>query len=188
MANRRGELVRGPGACDGPLNEGIALDIDHRPQPSGNKDGVVIRTIYLGELSAAVQSAERLAFKKLLLGGIFFITCVVWRPSAGWRRELNCDSGLVEHVEGMATSAKKKPVFSIVRTNYRCIGDDEQNVLGHGSPRLNEGSQRLMYRRGPRGCDIALNALESRWLLARLATRFALSCGTFESYVSVWQV
>src|SRR5262249_19361005 len=57
---------------------------------------------------------------------------VVRRPSAGGRRELDRDSRLVEHVERMSDLAEEEAGLATVRADHGCVGDDEQDMLGHG--------------------------------------------------------
>ena len=125
------ELARGPGTNDGSLHLCTARDVNHRSETAGNQDGVIVRGVDLGQFAAPIQSAERLALEEILLSLILFVVSIVRRPSSRDGRELNRDTRLVKHLKRMSDLGKKEPGLAIVRPDGGCVGDNEQNMLGH---------------------------------------------------------
>src|SRR5215831_20120887 len=119
------KLARAPRANDGFLHLSITRDVNHRSETTGNQNGVIVRRIDLGQLAAPIQPAERHALKKLLLSLILFVVSIVGRPTTRDGRELNCDTRIVKHLKRVGSLA-------IVRSDDGCVGDNKQNMLGHG--------------------------------------------------------
>src|SRR4029450_9469653 len=91
-----------------------------------------------GQLAAMVQPAKRLALEKRLLRWVLLVVRVKRCPSAGRRGHLYRDARLVEHIEWVGHLGEEEAGLAIVRTDHGCIGDDEQDMLGHDGSSLND--------------------------------------------------
>ena len=73
--------------------------------------------------------------EKILLSLILFVVSIVRRPSSRDGRELDRDTRSVKHLKRVSDLGKKEPGLAIVRSDDGCVGDNEQNMLGHdGAP------------------------------------------------------
>src|SRR5262249_16162156 len=79
-----------------------------------------------------IETAESLAFEKLLLCLILFVVGVIGCPSARNGRELHRDPRLVKHRERVSDLSKKETSLTVVRPDDLCIDDYKRNMLGHG--------------------------------------------------------
>src|SRR5689334_8774798 len=155
MTNGSHKLARAPRTNDSILHICITRDVNHRSETAGNQNRVIVRGIDLGQLAAPIQSVERLALKKLLLSLILLVVSIIGCPPPTNGRELNGYTRLVKHLERVGNLSKEEPSLAIVRPDGGCIGDNKQNILGHG------GAPALAFKRlvsMVRSCDPTFTA------------------------------
>src|SRR5688572_6611579 len=107
MTHSSHKLASAPGAEDGTLHVRVMLNVDHRPKPTGNQDGVVVRRIDFGQSAASIQAMEPLALDEFFLRRILIVIRIVRSPPTRGRSKLDRDATLVQDFIGMRDLGKK---------------------------------------------------------------------------------
>ena len=117
-----------PGADDRRLHIGIPGYVDHRAEPTGKEDRVVIEDVDFGQLAAPGQPAVCLAVQESGLLLVLGIEPVFWRLTAQRRCELHSDACSVEHSDGVRDFGEEESRRPVVRPDHRGVCCDDKDV------------------------------------------------------------